>query len=129
MATAFIAALGALRAHQGWLDVIGNNLANANTTGFKSSRALFSELLSVTVRPATGPTSNLGGTNPLQKGIGTQLGGAEGEAAGGGRGGKGHRTEEGTTVQHWASKVRIASAYGANRLNTSEGSGALHGAR
>ena len=29
MATAFIAALGALRAHQGWLDVIGNNLANA----------------------------------------------------------------------------------------------------
>jgi len=73
MATAFIAALGALRAHQGWLDVIGNNLANANTTGFKSSRALFSELLSVTVRPATAATSNLGGTNPLQKGIGTQL--------------------------------------------------------
>ena len=73
MATAFIAALGALRAHQGWLDVIGNNLANANTTGFKSSRAVFSELLSVTVRPATAPTSNLGGTNPLQKGIGTQL--------------------------------------------------------
>lgn len=73
MAGSFISALGGLRAHQDWIDVIGNNLANSNTPGFKSSRALFSDLLSVTKRPATGPTGSLGGTNPLQVGLGVQL--------------------------------------------------------
>ena len=52
MTTSLIAALGAMRAHQSWLDVIGNNLANSNTPGFKSSRVLFSDILSVTFRPA-----------------------------------------------------------------------------
>jgi flagellar hook protein FlgE len=73
MATSFIAALGALRAHQGWIDVIGNNLANANTMGFKGSRTLFADLFSITHRPGTPPTGGLGGTNPLQQGLGVQL--------------------------------------------------------
>ena len=71
--SAFIAALAALRAHQAWIDVIGNNLANQNTPGFKGSRVLFSDLLSITRQPATPPTGNLGGTNPLQFGLGVQL--------------------------------------------------------
>lgn len=71
--TGFTAALGGLRAHQSWLDVIGNNLANTNTPGFKSSRALFSDLLSVTIRSATGPTGSIGGTNPMQVGLGVSL--------------------------------------------------------
>ncbi len=70
---AFIAALGALRAHQSWIDVIGNNLANTNTPGFKSSRAVFSDLLSVTLREATPPAGQVGGTNPLQVGLGVSL--------------------------------------------------------
>ncbi|MEW6073621.1 MAG: flagellar hook-basal body complex protein [Planctomycetota bacterium] len=73
MTGSFLSALGGLRAHQSWIDVIGHNLANSNTPGFKSSRALFSDLLSVTRRPATPPTGNLGGTNPLQIGLGVQL--------------------------------------------------------
>ncbi len=73
MTSSFIAALGALRAHQSWIDIIGNNLANTNTPGFKSSRALFADLLSLTYKPGTGPTGNIGGTNPLQVGLGTQL--------------------------------------------------------
>ena len=73
MTSSFIAALGALKAHQSWIDVIGNNLANTNTPGFKSSRALFADLLSVTFRPGTGPTGNIGGTNPFQVGLGAQL--------------------------------------------------------
>ncbi len=73
MASSFIAALGALRAHQSWIDVIGNNLANTNTPGFKSSRALFADLLSLTYKPGTGPTGNIGGTNPFQVGLGTRL--------------------------------------------------------
>jgi flagellar hook protein FlgE len=73
MTTSFIAALGALRAHQHWLDVIGNNLANSNTPAFKGSRALFADLFSITLRPGTPPTGALGGTNPLQQGLGVQL--------------------------------------------------------
>ncbi len=73
MTTSFIAALGALRANQSWIDVIGNNLANSNTPGFKGSRALFADLFSITLRPGTPPTGNLGGTNPMQQGLGTQL--------------------------------------------------------
>jgi flagellar hook protein FlgE len=55
------------------MDVIGNNLANANTPGFKSSRALFSTLLSQTLRQGSAPTTNLGGTNPVQIGLGTSV--------------------------------------------------------
>src|SRR5262245_27083820 len=73
MSTSFIAALGALRANQSWIDVIGNNLANTSTPGFKSSRALFSDLFSITLQPGTPPTGALGGTNPLQQGLGVQL--------------------------------------------------------
>ncbi len=71
--SSFISALGGLRANQSWIDVIGNNLANTNTPGFKSSRALFSDLLSVTLRSGTAPEGNLGGVNPLQVGLGVQL--------------------------------------------------------
>src|SRR5262245_59283571 len=71
--SSFISALGGLRANQSWIDVIGNNLANTNTTAFKSSRALFADLLSVTHKPGTAPAGALGGTNPLQIGLGVQL--------------------------------------------------------
>src|SRR5262245_50120024 len=73
MSTSFIAALGALRANQSWIDVIGNNLANSSTPGFKGSRALFSDLFSITYQPGTPPNGALGGTNPLQQGLGVQL--------------------------------------------------------
>jgi len=73
MSTSFIAALGGMRANQSWIDIIGNNLANANTPGFKGSRALFADLFSITIRPGTPPTGALGGTNPLQQGLGVQL--------------------------------------------------------
>jgi flagellar hook protein FlgE len=73
MTTSFIAALGALRAHQSWIDVIGNNLSNSNTPGFKGSRALFADLFSITYRPGTAPAGAIGGTNPLQQGLGVQL--------------------------------------------------------
>ncbi|NOT30645.1 MAG: flagellar hook-basal body complex protein [Planctomycetes bacterium] len=73
MTTSFVAALGALRAHQSWIDVIGNNLANSNTPGYKGSRALFADLFSITQRPGTPPTGGIGGTNPVQQGLGVQL--------------------------------------------------------
>lgn len=63
-----------LVAHRRMLDVVGNNLANVNSVGFKAQRALFTDLLYETLRPATGSSStNLGGTNPVQIGSGVKL--------------------------------------------------------
>jgi len=64
-----------LQAHQKMLDVAGNNLANVNTTAFKSSRITFSELLSETIKKASQPTTNVGGVNPQQMGSGVAVAG------------------------------------------------------
>ncbi|MBT7310799.1 flagellar basal body rod protein FlgG, partial [bacterium] len=56
------------------LDVIGNNIANANTIGFKSSRITFRDILSQNMSIGSAPmSSGLGGTNPMQIGLGTSV--------------------------------------------------------
>ncbi len=75
MSFALSAGVTGLQAHQKMLDIAGNNLANVNTTAFKSSRINFSELLSQTIKKATQPTSNIGGTNPQQMGSGVGVAG------------------------------------------------------
>ena len=65
-----------LKAHQTKMDVIGNNIANVNTVGFKSSRVTFSELFYQTTQVASGPNAdtNTGGQNAKQIGLGTNMG-------------------------------------------------------
>lgn len=70
MSVALAAGVTGLQAHQQMLDVAGNNLANVNTTAFKSSSVNFGELLSQTLVNASAPTRTLGGTNPQQQGNG-----------------------------------------------------------
>ena len=60
---------------QSKLDVIANNIANMNTTAFKSSNLTFSELYFKTLSDGSGPTSTTGGTNPMQVGLGVGLSG------------------------------------------------------
>lgn len=62
-----------LRIHQTKMDVIGNNIANVNTVGFKSSRVTFSEVFSQTLQSASGANENTGGTNPMQIGLGANI--------------------------------------------------------
>ena len=63
-----------LLTHQTRMDVIGNNIANVNTVGFKASRVTFKDMLYETMRAATAPMGTRGGTNPQQVGLGVQLG-------------------------------------------------------
>lgn len=63
-----------LKAHQVKLDVIGNNIANVNTFGYKSSRVTFKEMLTQTLRGASRPSEGRGGLNPMQVGLGVGLG-------------------------------------------------------
>jgi len=66
-------ALSGLQAHQQWIDVLGNNLANSNTPGFKTSRVSFSDHFSRTLQFASGPGVSTGGRNPTQIGNGVRL--------------------------------------------------------
>jgi flagellar hook protein FlgE len=75
MSFALSAGVTGLQAHQKMLDVAGNNLANVNSTAFKASRITFSELLSETIKKASQPTANVGGTNPQQMGSGVGVSG------------------------------------------------------
>ncbi len=62
-----------LRAHQLKMDVIGNNISNVNTVGFKSQRATFQEVFNQTIKGASSPQLGRGGTNPQQIGLGISL--------------------------------------------------------
>jgi flagellar hook protein FlgE len=64
-----------LEAHQTALDVIGNNIANVNTIGFKAGSANFQDQLSQTLRASASPSTGAGGQNPSQVGLGVELGG------------------------------------------------------
>ena len=67
--------ISGLRSHQTMLDVTGNNIANVNTTGFKSSAVEFQDTLSQLIKGATGPQAQAGGSNPAQIGLGVQVAG------------------------------------------------------
>lgn len=67
--------ISGLRAHQTMLDVTGNNIANVNTTGFKSSSVQFQDSLSQVLRASSLPQEQAGGRNPAQIGLGVQVAG------------------------------------------------------
>jgi flagellar hook protein FlgE len=72
MMRSMFSGVSGLRANQTMMDVVGNNIANVNTTGFKASQVTFQEALSQTLRGAAGSTATgRGGTNPIQIGLGT----------------------------------------------------------
>jgi flagellar hook protein FlgE len=78
MPRALWSAVSGLDNHQTWMDVIGNNIANVNTAGYKDSRFQFEDILSQSLRGAAPPTQGgSGGTNPEQVGLGSTTGSVE----------------------------------------------------
>ena len=73
MLRSLFAGISGLRANQTMLDVTGNNIANANTIGFKASTTLFQDTLSQMLTGASGANAQRGGTNPIQVGLGVQI--------------------------------------------------------
>src|SRR5690554_3039239 len=75
MMRSMFSGVSGLRAHQLQMDVIGNNISNVNTVGYKSSRVTFQEVYSQTLKSATGPAAGgRGGSNPQQVGLGVAVG-------------------------------------------------------
>lgn len=67
-------AISSLNLQQKYLDVVSNNLANSNTIGFKASRVLSQDQFSQMMSPGSSPTATQGGVNPIQIGLGVNLG-------------------------------------------------------
>jgi len=65
--------ISGLKNFQTKLDVIGNNISNVNTYGFKKSRVVFKDLVSQTTSGASAPTGTTGGVNAKQVGLGSQI--------------------------------------------------------
>ena len=73
LASAMSTALTGLNASETQIDVIGNNLANANTVGFKASDVLFANQFLQTQSVGSSPTATSGGNNPQQQGLGVEV--------------------------------------------------------
>jgi flagellar hook protein FlgE len=73
MMSSLFAGVSGLRNHQVRMNVIGNNISNVNTIGFKGGRATFQESLVQTIKGAGRPTAISGGTNPVQIGLGMSV--------------------------------------------------------
>ncbi len=73
MGTAIYAGVSALQSQQRRINVIGNNIANLNTIGFRSARVIFQDVLNQTLTSASPPQGGRGGTNPRQVGSGVTV--------------------------------------------------------
>lgn len=74
MIRSMFTAISSLNLHQSYLDVISDNLANSNTTGYKSSRVNFQDQFAQIMGSGAAPTTSAGGINPTQIGLGVKLG-------------------------------------------------------
>jgi flagellar hook protein FlgE len=72
MLRSLFSGISGLRAHQQMMDVTGNNIANVNTAGYKSSQVVFQDTLSQMINAAGAPQNGAGGTNPAQVGLGVR---------------------------------------------------------
>src|SRR5205814_9086891 len=73
LASALTTALTGMQAAETQVDIVGNNLANSQTVGFKASEAVFARQFLHTQSLGSGPTATDGGTNPRQTGLRTRL--------------------------------------------------------
>ncbi|MDC7228578.1 MAG: flagellar hook protein FlgE [Spirochaetales bacterium] len=73
MMRSLYAGVSGLQNHQVRMDVIGNNISNINTTGFKKGRVNFQDMISQSMQGASSPTEELGGVNPKQVGLGMTI--------------------------------------------------------
>ncbi len=77
MLQALLSGVASIKAQQTRMNVIGNNLANVNTTAFKGSRVTFQDMVYQTLRGASSPGAAAGGRNALQLGLGVLVGGTD----------------------------------------------------
>jgi len=83
MSQSLFTSITGMTSSQSKIDVVANNIANMNTTGFKARNLTFSDLYSRTLSAGSSPTTGVGGTNPMQVGLGVGLAGISTDFSGG----------------------------------------------
>jgi flagellar hook protein FlgE len=78
MLRSMFAGVSGLRSHQTMMDVVGNNISNVNTAGYKATRATFQEALTQVVRGASASDPARAGVNPMQLGLGARVSAIDG---------------------------------------------------
>ena len=73
MMRSMFAGVSGMKSHQQMMDVIGDNIANVNSSGFKASRVVFQDTLSQLMKDGSGATATAGAINPAQVGLGVKL--------------------------------------------------------
>ena len=73
MSTSLLSGISGLSTHQEMINIVANNIANANTAGFKTRRAMFADLMYRTLSDPAGPTASSGSSDAAQIGMGTQV--------------------------------------------------------
>jgi flagellar hook protein FlgE len=106
MMSGMYAAISGLDAHQTMLDVTANNLANVDTVGYKAQSTEFSDELSQLVASGTAANGFSAGTNPLQVGLGTQVGSIDNVMTAGGVESTGNATDVAIQGNGW---LRVAN--------------------
>ena len=106
MMSGMYAAISGLDAHQTMLDVTANNLANVDTVGYKAQSTVFADQLSQLVAAGTGPNGYSAGTNPLQIGLGVQVGSIDNVMTAGGVESTGNATDVAIQGEGW---LRVAN--------------------
>ena len=106
MMSGMYAAISGLDAHQTMLDVTANNLANVDTIGYKAQSAQFSDELSQLIAAGTSANGYSAGTNPLQVGLGTQVGSIDNVMTAGGVESTGSATDVAIQGNGW---LRVAN--------------------
>ncbi len=74
MIRSMFTAINSMQLNQQYLDVVADNLSNVNTPGFKSSYVRFKDQFAQSISVGGAPSTDLGGINPMQVGLGTSLG-------------------------------------------------------
>jgi flagellar hook protein FlgE len=106
MMSGMYAAISGLDAHQTMLDVTANNLANVDTIGYKAQSAQFSDELSQLIAAGTSANGFSAGTNPLQVGLGAQVGSIDNVMTAGGVESTGNATDVAIQGEGW---LRVAN--------------------
>lgn len=74
MLRSMFSGVSGIQSHMVMMDVVGNNIANVNTVGYKSGYTTFKDIMSQTLRGGSSPTAEAAGTNPVQVGLGAGIG-------------------------------------------------------
>ncbi len=115
MSQSLFTSITGMTSSQAKIDVVANNIANMNTTAFKANNLTFSDLYYRTLSTGSSPTTGVGGTNPMQVGLGVGLAGISTDFSGGSIQSTGNTNDLNVQGHGWFTVLRTDGSLGLTR--------------